>query len=54
MGIKGLLSGLGMDGLAVPALVLCFCSFLAILVRTWTRPRKEIDAQSRLPLDEDD
>jgi cbb3-type cytochrome oxidase subunit 3 len=43
-----------MDSLAVPGLVLCFCAFLAIVVWTCTRPRKEIDAQSRLPLDEDD
>ena len=53
MGIKGLMSELGMDGLAVPGLVLCVCAFLAIVAWTWTRPRKEIDAQSRLPLEED-
>ena len=54
MGLKGLLSGLGMDVFAVTALVAFFALFVAIVVWTWTRPQREIECQARLPLEEDD
>ena len=54
MGIKGLLSGLGMNVFAVTALAVFFALFLGILVWTYTRPQREIECQARLPLEEDD
>jgi hypothetical protein len=46
MGLKGLMTGLGVyDAIG---LVLSFSAFVAIVVWTCTRPRKEIEAQSRL------
>ncbi len=54
MGIKGLMTAMGMDGFALAALLIFFTAFVAILVWAWTRPRSEIDAQARLCIDEDD
>ena len=53
MGIKGLMSGMGMNWFALFGLVVSFCAFVAIVIWTWSRPRREIDAQARLPLDDD-
>lgn len=52
MGLKGLMSAMGMNGFATAALVICFVVFVAILVWTWTRPKSEIDRHARLCLDE--
>jgi cbb3-type cytochrome oxidase subunit 3 len=54
MGLKGLMSSLGMNLYAVIALVLFFGSFLAIAVWAFTRPQKEIEAQSRLWEEDED
>jgi cbb3-type cytochrome oxidase subunit 3 len=54
MGLKGLLSGLGMNGFAVIGLVAFFALFVAIVVWTYTRPQREIECQARLPLEKDD
>ena len=54
MGLKGLMSGLGMNAFAVAGLVVFFALFGAIIVWTWTRPQREIECQARLPLEEDD
>jgi cbb3-type cytochrome oxidase subunit 3 len=48
MGFKGLMSDLGMNPFGLVSLVLCFASFLAILLWTGTRSRHEIERQSRL------
>jgi cbb3-type cytochrome oxidase subunit 3 len=43
-----------MNAFGLAALVVFFGCFLAIVVWTWTRPRREIDAQAQLPLEDDD
>jgi hypothetical protein len=53
MDLKGLMSSLGMNWYALVALVLFFGSFVSIVVWTLTRPRHEIEAQSRLWEDDD-
>ena len=53
MDLKGLMSSLGMNGYALVALVLFFCSFVSILVWTFTRPRHEIEAESPGNLEDD-
>jgi cbb3-type cytochrome oxidase subunit 3 len=54
MGIKGLMTWLGMNWFGVVALVVFFCCFVAIIIWVCTRPRREIDHQARIPLDEDE
>ena len=54
MGIRGLMSGVGMDGYALISLVLFFASFVGIVVWTLRRPQKEMDVCSRLWEDEDE
>ena len=54
MDLKGLMSSLGMNWYALVALVLFFCSFVSIVVWTFTRPRHEIESQSRLWEDDED
>lgn len=54
MGLKGLMSGLGMEVFAIVGLALFFCIFLGILIWTYTRPRKEIERLSRLWEDDED
>ena len=54
MGLKGLMSDMGMNAFAVLALVLFFGSFLAILVWTFTRSRKEIETDANIPLQDDE
>ena len=53
MGIDGLMSELGMNAFATIALVIFFCVFLAIVVWTWRRPRRDIEEQARIPLNDD-
>jgi cbb3-type cytochrome oxidase subunit 3 len=54
MGLKGLMSGMGMNVFATLALLLFMASFIAIVVWTYTRPRKEIESHANLPLDDKD
>ncbi len=54
MEFKTLLGGLELGTYGSIALVLFFLAFLAIIVRTYTRPRQEIEAQSRLWEDEEE
>jgi hypothetical protein len=54
MDIKGLMSSMGMNIYGLIALVLFFVTFVSIVVWTLTRPRKEIEAQSRLYEDDED
>jgi cbb3-type cytochrome oxidase subunit 3 len=53
MGLKGLMSGMGMNVFATWALLLFMAAFIAIVVWTYTRPRKEIESQANLPLEGD-
>jgi len=54
MGIKGLMTAMGMNGFALIGLLISFTAFVAILVWIWTRPQSEIELQARLCIDEDD
>jgi cbb3-type cytochrome oxidase subunit 3 len=54
MGLKGLMTSLGMNWIALIALVVFFCAFLGILIWTWTRPRGQMEARARLPVDDED
>lgn len=54
MGLKGLLTSLGMNPVGVISLVLFFASFLAVLLWTFTRSRQELEVQSRLWEDDED
>jgi cbb3-type cytochrome oxidase subunit 3 len=51
--MKGLMSELGMNSFTMIALVVSFCAFLAVVVRTLTRPQHEIEAQAKLYEDDD-
>jgi cbb3-type cytochrome oxidase subunit 3 len=48
-----MLSAMGMDHFALAALLVFFGSFVAIVIWVWTRPRHEMDARARLPVDDD-
>ena len=48
MGLRGLMSSLGMNPFGLLSLVLFFVSFLAVLMWTCTRSRQELELQSRL------
>jgi cbb3-type cytochrome oxidase subunit 3 len=52
--IDGLLSRLGMAHYGVVALLLFFGLFVAILIWTMTRSRREIDEQANLWKDDED
>ena len=54
MGLRGLMSALGMNFFALAGLVVSFAAFVAILIWLWRRPQSEIEAQARLCIDEDD
>ncbi|MGD9714046.1 MAG: CcoQ/FixQ family Cbb3-type cytochrome c oxidase assembly chaperone [Thermomicrobiales bacterium] len=52
MSLRDVVSGAGLSNYAVWALILFGVSFTAVFVWIITRPRKEIDRQSRIPLDD--
>lgn len=54
MGLKGLMSAMGMNGFALLGLLISFTAFVAILVWIWTRPQREIEHQAQLCIDDDD
>jgi len=54
MGLGGLMSNLGMNIFAMIGLVVFFAMFVAIIAWAWSRPRRELEYQARLPLEEDD
>lgn len=54
MEFKTLTGGLELGTLGTIALLLFFGVFVGIVVWTYTRPRQEIEAQSRLWEDEED
>ncbi len=54
MGIKGLMTYLGMETFGLVALVICFAAFVSIVVRVVLKPQREVDRQARLPLAPDD
>jgi cbb3-type cytochrome oxidase subunit 3 len=54
MEFKTLMGGLELGVLGTVALLLFFCTFVGIVIWTFTRPRQEIEAQSRLWEDDED
>lgn len=54
MGLKGLMSGMGMNVFGMISLVLAASAFVAIVIWTFTRPRKELETYSRLWEEEED
>ena len=54
MEFKSLTGGLELGTLGTIALLLFFCAFVGILIWTFTRPRQDIETQSRLWEDEEE
>jgi hypothetical protein len=54
MGLKGLMTAMGMNAFASAGLLISFSAFVAILVWVWTRPQNEIEKQARLCIEDDD
>jgi len=54
MEFKTLMGGLELGTCGTIALVLFFGAFVGIVIWTFTRPRQDMDAQSRLWEDEED
>ena len=47
---KDVLRAMDFTLLSQIALVLFFIVFVAVVIRTWTRPKKDMDKQSEIPL----
>lgn len=54
MNLTDVMSGAGLAFYAQIALVLFFLVFAVIVIRTWRRPRDEMDECAKLPMDEQD
>ncbi len=52
MNLTDVMSGANLAFFAEIALVLFFLVFAVIVIRTWRRPRDEMDACANLPMDE--
>lgn len=50
---KDVLRSMDFTTLSQIALIIFFCVFVAVVIRTWTRPRKDMDRQSEIPLSDD-
>lgn len=50
---KDVLRAMDFTLLSQIALVLFFGVFVAVAIRTWTRPKKEMDKQSQIPLSDE-
>lgn len=50
---KDVLRAMDFTMLSQIALVMFFLVFVAVAVRTWLRPKDEIDRQSQIPLSDD-
>lgn len=50
---KDVLRAMNFTTLSQVALVLFFFVFVAVVIRTYTRPRKEIEKQSQIPLSDE-
>lgn len=53
MGLKGLMSAMGMNFFAQAGLLLSFASFVAVLWWTWSQPDREMERCARLPIDDE-
>ena len=54
MGIKGLMSAMGMNTFATIGLLISFTAFMALVLWIWTRPQNEIETQARLCFEDDE
>ncbi|NUQ61249.1 MAG: hypothetical protein HUU20_02105 [Pirellulales bacterium] len=54
MGLKGLMSGMGMSSFTIAAMVIALATFVAVVIWTFRRPRDEMEADSRLWMDDED
>jgi uncharacterized membrane protein YbaN (DUF454 family) len=54
MGLKGILSGMGLNALGIAMLVLAMTAFVGILIWTFTRSKEQMEADSRLWKDEEE
>jgi cbb3-type cytochrome oxidase subunit 3 len=52
MRLSDIVSHAGLAGYAEAALILFFLVFVAVVVRVATRPRREMDLDARLPLED--
>ena len=50
---KDVLRAMDFTTLSQIALVLFFVVFVAVVIRTWTRPKKDMDKQSQIPLSDE-
>lgn len=53
MGIRGLMSLLGMEWIGITVLLIAFVTFCGIVIWALTRPKRTIDKISRIPLDDE-
>ncbi len=51
--VKDVLRAMDFTTLSQIALVIFFCVFVAVVIRTWTRSKKEMDKQSQIPLSDE-
>ena len=54
MGLKGILTSMGLNGLGIATTIVAFVAFVGILIWTSTRPREQIEADARLWMDDGD
>lgn len=50
---KDVLQAMDFTTLSQIALVIFFGVFVAVIIRTWTRSKKEMDSQSQIPLSDE-
>lgn len=50
---KDVLRAMDFTLLSQVALVIFFLVFVVVVIRTWTRPQKDMDKQSQIPLSEE-
>jgi cbb3-type cytochrome oxidase subunit 3 len=53
MGLKGLLTAVGANVFGMIALVIGLVAFVAVVIWAYSRPREQIEAESRLWLDDE-
>jgi len=51
--LNDVMGSAGYGAISAVVTVVAFTAFIAIIVRTWTRPRQQIEAESRLWMDDE-
>jgi hypothetical protein len=54
MGLKGILTSIGLNGLGIATTVVAALVFVGIVIWAYTRPREQIEADARLWMDDSD